>query len=80
MTVEASDAAEAGRDRHVMNRQRRFVEQLLRKVRAAGQRDLEGRGAEMLEEQSAEMAGRDAQPLGERFDPVRVQRTGADQA
>jgi hypothetical protein len=62
-----------------VNRHRGFVEELLREVDAARQRHVERRGTDVLEKQTTEVAGGDAQPVREPVYSVIVQRTLTDE-
>ncbi len=79
LAVEAAQAAEAGGDRDLRKRQARFVEQLLGGLHAAGQRHLDGRRAEMLHEQPAQVTRGHAEPIGEHIDALPIERAVADQ-
>lgn len=63
-SVEAANASEAGGERNLLHGQRRFVDELLGEMQAAGLRDCAGRGAEVLQEQAAKVAGSDTQTAG----------------
>jgi hypothetical protein len=67
LTVEAADAPEARGKGDLIDRKPRFVEQLLREVHATRERDVERRGAQVPQEESPQMSGGDAQPLGQLF-------------
>ena len=58
----------------------RFVDELLGKVQAAGVRHRDGRGAQMLEEEPAQMTRTYSQTLGENFHAAVFQTAVADQA
>ena len=79
LTVEAAHAAEPRRERHLAERESRFVEELLGEMDAARVRDFDRRRAEMLEEEAAQVARGHAKPSGQRIDAVLVQRAFADQ-
>ena len=68
-----------GGERDLRDRQVRFVEQLLREVHAPGQRHLDRRRAEMLQEQPPQVPRGDAEPIGEGIDAVAIERAFADQ-
>jgi hypothetical protein len=80
VVVEGPHAPEARRERHVADGELRFVEQLLGEVGTARQRDLERRGAEVVQEETPQVAARHTEPLGEALDSVFVERSVADEA
>ena len=77
--VEAADAAEAGGEGDLGHRQLGLVDELLGQQHAAGLRDGDRRGAEMLLEQPPQMALADAEPLGESIERRLVERAELDQ-
>ena len=80
LAVEAADAAEARRERDPMNGERRLVEQPLGEVHATSEGHVDGRRAEMLQEEAAQMAGSDAQAVRQPLHPALVERPVADEA
>jgi hypothetical protein len=56
VVVEGPHAAETRRERHVADGELRFVEQLLGEVGTARQRDFERRGAEVVQEETPQVA------------------------
>src|SRR5262249_50895381 len=79
LTVESPQAAEAGGIRHLMERQRRLVEKLLREVDSAREGDLERGRAQVLDEEAAEMTRGHAQSICEVIDVAVLELAGAAQ-
>ena len=79
LAVEAPDAAEARRVRHLAEGQGRLVEELLGEMEAPRVRDVDRRRAQMLEEEAPQMAGGHAGTRGQRVDARLVERSFADQ-
>ena len=61
--VESPKASEAGRDRDLMEREARLVDELLGEMRASGKGDVERRRAEVLQEQAPQVSRGDAEPI-----------------
>ena len=80
LAVEAAQAPESGRERDLAHGERRFVQQLLREVRAARERDGERRRAEVLQEEAPQMPAGDAEAIGEPLDAGIVECALADEA
>ena len=70
--VEAAQAREAARERHLGHGQRRLGEQLLREQQPARQHELDRRDAQLLVDDAAELARAQLEALGERFRGPRV--------
>jgi hypothetical protein len=79
LAVEPAQAAKAGRDRHLREWQLRLVEQLLCRLHAARQRDVDGRGAEVLHEEPAQVPRGHAQAIRESIDALAVERAITNQ-
>ena len=77
--VEASHAPKAAGQRHLDHRQPRLMNQLLRQQHATRLRDRDRRSADMATKQPPQLTLADAQPIGERRNIRRVERSRLDQ-
>jgi len=76
--VKAADAAEAGSQSDLTHGKAAFINQLLGEMQAAGLRDGDWAGAQMLKKETAKMARADPQASGESVNSTIFKRAFAD--
>jgi hypothetical protein len=80
VVVEAAQTPEAGREGDISDGKRRFIEQPLGEMRAAGEGYVERRGSQVLQEEATQMSTGDPEPIGQLLDALVVDGAVADES